>query len=146
MTKANPCPTAQEQPSPVPKIPWKYDLEVDDVPGMDALDLGLATEAEWGAYTFLRDLFEFRDWCGDAVGDLDLSVPRPVLAKDIFAAAQEQKISKTTLCPMALRMGITKVKRKTGWWWVPPGVKEPTKWATRENPWAEAPVTPERAS
>ena len=44
-----------------------------------------------------------------------------------------------TNAPVALRMGVRKVKRKSGWWWVPPGVKEPTKSATAEDPYADPP-------
>jgi hypothetical protein len=59
----------------------------------------------------------------------------PLLAKEVYDRFVEFGVSKTTACPVALQMGIKKVKRKSGWWWVPPGVKEPTMAALAGDPY-----------
>ena len=65
---------------------------------------------------------------------------KPLLAQEVYDAIEPPITpSKTVLCPMALKMGITKVKRRSGWWWVPPGVRPPTLGATAKDPWADDP-------
>lgn len=72
--------------------------------------------------------------------DVIFTERKPLMAKvvyeDIIGACMANK---TAVCPMALKMGITKVKRRSGWWWVPPGVRPPTLGATAKDPWADDP-------